>query len=130
MRIKRIIYFTLAITASLTLMSSCEEEGDSPEENIEQELRFFNIYQSANYPEAESHPSGLYYLEHTAGDGDNPGPEDWVLVNHVSYTIPDDIIYDTYIETVAKDIRQYDAVFDSRGSLRQRSALSGLLRPV
>jgi len=109
MRIKRIIYFTLAITALLALLSACEEEVDNPEENIEQELRFFNIYQAANYPEAESQPSGLFYLEHTAGDGENPGPEDWVLVNHVSYTIPDDVVYDTYIETVAKDIRQYDA---------------------
>ncbi|TFH26994.1 MAG: hypothetical protein E4H10_05345, partial [Bacteroidia bacterium] len=109
MRIKRIIYFTLAITVSLTLMSACVAEEDSPEEIMEQEQRFFNIYLAANYPDAEPQASGLYYLEYTAGGGDNPGPEDWVLVNHVSYTIPDNVVYDTYIENVAKDIRQFDA---------------------
>jgi len=76
---------------------------------MEQEQRYFDIYRVANYPDAEPQPSGLYYLEHTAGTGDMPEPDDWVLVNHVSYTIPDNAVYDTYIESVAKNIRQYDA---------------------
>jgi FKBP-type peptidyl-prolyl cis-trans isomerase len=76
---------------------------------MEQEQRFFNIYLAANYPDAVPQASGLYYLEHTAGTGVMPGPEDWVLVNHVSYTIPDNVVFESYIESVARDIRQFDA---------------------
>ena len=108
MKIRRIIYYTLAITAAFVLMSGCTEEA-SEEDLAEQELRFFDIYMAANYPDAEPQPSGLYYLEHSEGIGRIAGAEDWILVNHVSYTIPDNEIYDTYIESVARDIRQYDA---------------------
>jgi FKBP-type peptidyl-prolyl cis-trans isomerase len=107
MKISRIIYFSLSLSVTLFFFSSCTEEISS-EEMMEQEQRLFNIYMSSNYPEAEPQPSGLYYLEHTAGVGETPGPEDWVLVNHVSYLIPDNAVYDTYIESVARDIRQYD----------------------
>lgn len=108
MKIRRFIYYTLAIPAALVLISGCTEET-SEEDTLEQEQRFFDIYLAANYPDAEPQPSGLYYLEHSVGDGEMPGSEDWVLVNHVGYTIPDDAVYETYIESVAKDIRQYDA---------------------
>jgi FKBP-type peptidyl-prolyl cis-trans isomerase len=76
---------------------------------MEQEQRYFDIYRAANYPDAEPQPSGLYYQEHTAGTGDMPESDDWVLLNYVYYTIPDNAVYDTYIENVARDIRQYDA---------------------
>ena len=107
MKKRRFIYFTLAISAALAFMFGCAEEtGD--EDIAEQEIRFFNIYVAANYPEAEPQANGLYFLENSAGTGDMPGPEDWVKVRHVAYTIPDNVVYDTYIENVAKDIRQYD----------------------
>lgn len=108
MRIPGLIYFATIVLVPLMFFSACTEETSS-EESMEQEQRFFKIYMASKYPEAMPEPSGLYYLEHTAGVGEEPGPEDWVLVNHVSYTIPDDVIYDTYIESVARDIRQYDA---------------------
>jgi len=108
MRINRIIHFTLAITATLAMMSACEEEGSSPEESFEQEQRFFNIYLAANYPDAEPQTSGLYYQEHTAGAGATPGLEDWVLVNYVAYVLPDDQVYETYIESVVKYLNQDD----------------------
>jgi len=108
MKIRRIIYFTLAISAALVLMSGCEEET-SEVDVAEQEQRFFDIYLAAYYPDAEPQSSGLYYLEHSEGLGRMPGLEDWLLVNYVAYTIPDNEIYDTYIENVAKDNRLYDA---------------------
>lgn len=109
MKLERIIYYTLAIFAAFILISSCDEEETDIEETLEQEQRFFDIYLAANYPDADPQASGLYYLEHSLGDGAMPGPEDWVLVNHVAYIIPDNSVYDTYIENVAKDIHQYDA---------------------
>ena len=108
MKIRRIIYCILALPAALVFTTGCAEE--TSEEEIEfQEKRFFDLYLAANYPEAESRPSGLYYLENSEGDGRAAGLEDWVLVNHVGYTIPDDEIFETYIENVAKDIFDYDA---------------------
>jgi FKBP-type peptidyl-prolyl cis-trans isomerase FkpA len=108
MKIRRILYYALAISTALVLMSGCEEET-SEEETAEQEQRFFNVYRIANYPDAELQASGLYYQEYTAGTGATPGPEDWVLVNHVAYLLPDDDVYDSYIENVARDNRFYDA---------------------
>jgi len=108
MKATRIIYTAMYLALPLLFLAACTDETDS-EESMEQEERLFKIYMASNYPDAVPEPSGLYFLEHTAGTGESPGSEDWVLVNHVSYTIPDDIVYDTYIETVARDIRQYDA---------------------
>ncbi len=107
MKISRKRYYILAAAAALVLGTSCNNDSEG-EEAREQEQRYFNIYISAHYPDAEPQPSGLYYLENSEGDGAMPGPEDWVLVNHVSYLIPDDAVYDTYIENVAVDNRQYD----------------------
>ncbi len=108
MKISRISYIILSLGFLSILISSCEEETNSLETK-EQEERLFNIYLAVNYPDAEAEASGLYYQEHTPGIGEMPGPEDWVLVNHVSYTIPDNVVYDTYIKSVAQDIMQYDA---------------------
>ena len=94
MKIRRIIYPVLAIAAAVALISACTEDTED-QDAMEQEKRFFDIYLAANYPDAEPQASGLYYLEHTAGDGEMPGAEDWVLINHVSYTIPDNTVYDT-----------------------------------
>ena len=107
MNIQRILYYSLAVFAASAIMAACTQDTES-QEAMEQELRFFNIYMSANYPGAEPQPSGLYFLENTPGSGDMPEAEDWVLVNHVAYTIPDNVVYETYIESVARDIRQYD----------------------
>ena len=107
MKIRRFIYFTLAIPTALVLMFGCTEET-SDVDTADQEIRFFNIYMSSNYPDVEPQASGLYYLENSAGTGDMPGPEDWVKVRHVAYTIPDNVVYDSYIESVAKDNGQYD----------------------
>jgi len=107
MKIRPPLYYTWIVLAA-TLISACTSENEG-EEAMEQEQRFFNIYLAAHYPDAEPQASGLYYLEHTAGTGEKPGAEDWVLVNHVSYTIPNNTVYETYIENVARDVRQYDA---------------------
>lgn len=108
MKVKRFIYNMLVLAAVLALISGCTEETSS-EDTAEQELRFFNIYMSSYYPDAEPQASGLFYLEHTEGSGEMPGPEDWVKINHVAYTIPDNAVYDSYIENVAIDNRFYDA---------------------
>lgn len=102
---KKIYPVIIAITG-IVLISSCTEENGVTDFR-EQEQRFFDLYVGANYPDVQPQSNGLYYIEHKAGSGSTPGPEDWVLVNHVCYTIPEDIIYESYVENVARDNQFY-----------------------
>jgi len=102
----RIIPF-VAMIAGLMFIISCSE--DNTEQNVmEQEQRYFDIYMGANYPVAVPQPSGLYYVENTEGSGSMPNDSTWILVNHVAYTLPDERVYETYIESVAIDNRIQD----------------------
>ena len=103
-----IILTILAIFAGFFLTRSCEQ--NTAEENAkEQEQRFFDIYRSANYPDAVHQPSGIYFLENQEGTGKMPGDTSWLYIDHVAYTIPDDKVYETYLENVALDNRSiYD----------------------
>lgn len=102
------IYFLLLLSTALILFAGCTED-DEQNDALVQEERFFDIYMEANYPDAIAEESGLYYLEEEAGTGLSPAEDDWVLINHVSYTLPDERVYSSYIESVAIDNRFYDA---------------------
>ena len=105
-KLYRIIPLLVGI-AGLIYMTSCEEDN-SDQYGSYQEQRFFDIYREANYPDASAQASGLYYLENKEGTGIMPGDSTWVLINHVAYIIPDDIVYETYLENVAIDNRIQD----------------------
>lgn len=85
-------------------LSSCEQD-DGSQDLIDQELRFFDIYLQSNYPDASPTESGLYFIEEQAGTGAQAGEEDWVLINHVAYILPEERVYDSYVENVAMDNR-------------------------
>ena len=93
--------------AGLIYMTSCTEDN-SEQYGAYQEQRYFDIYMEANYPDASEQASGLYYLENKEGTGIMPSDSTWVLINHVAYIIPDDIVYETYLENVAIDNRIQD----------------------
>lgn len=97
----------LAFFAGTFITRSCED--DSEDKNaIEQEQRFFDIYRAANYPDAVQQSSGIYYLENNEGTGKMPDDSSWLLINHVAYALPDDQVYQTYLEHVAFDNRIHD----------------------
>jgi FKBP-type peptidyl-prolyl cis-trans isomerase len=75
----------------------------STEDRAEQEQRYFDIYVNSRYPGAEPAEEGFYFVEYQEGSGNFPGPEDWLMVNHVGYEIPEDKIFVSYIENVAQD---------------------------
>lgn len=107
MKIMHRIYPLVAFIAAVLYISSCEE--DNTEQNyLDAEQRYFDIYMGANYPDAVPESSGLFYLENTKGSGIMPGDTTWILINHVGYTIPEDQVFDTYIERVAIDNRIQD----------------------
>jgi FKBP-type peptidyl-prolyl cis-trans isomerase len=102
--VERIGNNTLVILAGLSLFAACNEStvADDPKE---QEQRFFDIYVTSRYPDTNPQASGLYYIENRAGTGESPGPEDWMLLNHVGYKIPEEQVFVSYIENVAEDNR-------------------------
>jgi len=105
--ITKIYPFYIAI-AGLVFVASCTEDATTVDKRA-QEQRFFDLYMAANYPDAEPHANGLYYIEHKAGTGAIPDEDDWLLVNHVCYTLPENIIYESYLENVAIDNNLYDS---------------------
>jgi len=96
--------------AFMILLAACQEEV-TVQERKEQEQRYFNLYLASNYPGATEEPEGYYYLENRAGTGDSPGEEEWMLVNHVGYKIPEDDVFVSYVKNVAEDNN-----LDSEGS--------------
>lgn len=95
-------YGITMIMAGLLLLSACKEDN-SGQERRDQEERYLQLYISSRYPDAERKENGLYYQEHKAGTGDSPGAEDWLMVNHVGYEVPEDKVFVSYIENVAED---------------------------
>jgi FKBP-type peptidyl-prolyl cis-trans isomerase len=97
----------LAVFAGSVFTRSCDDDSEDINA-LQQEQRFFDIYRAANYPDAVQQGSGIYYLENKEGSGKTPGDTSWLLINHVSYTLPDDQVYETYLENVAFDNRIHD----------------------
>ncbi len=123
MKIMRRIYPFVAFIAAIIYISSCTK--DNTVQNAQDaEQRYFDIYIGANYPDAVPKPSGLYFMENKEGSGAMPGDSTWVLVNHVAYSIPEDQVFDTYIERVAFDNRMVDpSIFVLYGPYKMRNGL-------
>ncbi len=91
----------LVILGMAILTPSCQRGNEN--EGSEQEERFFKLYMDAHHPGLEPDGNGLYYIEHEAGSGPQPGAEEWVRINYVGYSIPDERVVDTHLENVALD---------------------------
>ena len=96
-----VLYMAISILA-IFLTTACTEEIVEDDQGAK-EQRFFDIYQESRYPGSEPLKSGLYFLENSVGEGVSPDEDDWVLVKHVSSVIPDEYVYESYIENVAED---------------------------
>jgi FKBP-type peptidyl-prolyl cis-trans isomerase FkpA len=103
----RKIVLILLPVAAMILVAGCKDEDDT--QLREQEERYFELYLASNYPDETPRPSGLYFIEFSQGTGESPGEEDWVLMNYVATMVPEDDIFDTSLENVAKDNNLYSA---------------------
>ncbi len=126
----RRIYPFVAFIAAILYISSCTEDN-TVQNSLDAEQRYFDIYIGANYPDAVQQSSGLFYMENTEGSGALPGDSTWILVNHVAYTIPEEQVFDTYIERVAIDNRIQDTSalygpFKMRNGLTNEGFTEGL----
>jgi FKBP-type peptidyl-prolyl cis-trans isomerase len=100
---KRLNILFIAITIlAVFFTSACTEETVEVDKGAK-EQRFFDVYAASKYPDVEPLASGLYFDENSVGTGASPAKDDWVLINHVNSIIPDEYVYESYIENVADD---------------------------
>lgn len=104
-----IIMPLLVLLSGMFITRSCDDDGGQ-QNAVREEERFFDIYVAANYPEAVLQPSGIYFLENKEGSGQMPGDTSWLWIEHVAYTIPEEQVFETYLESVALDNRIHDTV--------------------
>jgi FKBP-type peptidyl-prolyl cis-trans isomerase len=97
----RRVYFVIGFLAVLSFLG-CEEDIDLDAMKAEEE-RYFDLYMSFNYPDLDPMESGLYYIEDSVGTGASPDTGDYVLINYLAYTIPDEDVVDTYTEEWAQN---------------------------
>ncbi|RPI41843.1 MAG: hypothetical protein EHM46_05920, partial [Bacteroidetes bacterium] len=89
------------LPAALLLPAGCKEEDDTLLR--EQEDRYFELYLASRYPDETPLPGGLYFIEFSPGTGESPGEDDWILMNFVATEIPDNHVFNTSLENVARD---------------------------
>jgi len=100
----RLFLFLIAFSAVL-FFTGCPDNTE--EEQRSREQRFFDLYVSSNYPDANPRPNGLYFIEHKEGFGNFPDSDDWIKLNYVTYLIPSEEIIETYMKNVAVDNNLY-----------------------
>jgi FKBP-type peptidyl-prolyl cis-trans isomerase len=101
--------FTKRVSVLFSLMAffllhGCSDNNQDVDTELVQEERYFDLYMGATFKDTIAPPteSGLFYINVKEGTGDSPGEEDWVMMNHVAYTIPDETVVDSYIKNVAE----------------------------
>ncbi len=104
MRMRNFLF--LVTVLAVAMMPGCDKEIDSTVFE-QQENRYFELYKDANFPDAVPTESGLYFLEDSVGTGASPDSGDYLLVNYVAYTVPDEMVVDTYSEDWAIDYNIY-----------------------
>lgn len=108
MRIKYFLFVLVAL--GVALVTGCEDNVDNSV-NEDQENRYFDLYMAA-YMAAidtilEPDEDGLYYINYVEGTGATPDTSDYLLINYVAYTIPDENVVDTYTEDIAVEHNIY-----------------------
>ena len=95
-------YIILWAVLGLLVAPGCEED-DGGDEKRAQEQRFYDLYISSTFKDTIPPPtgSGLHYIEITRGTGDMPDSDDWMIVNYIGYSLPNELVVDTYLENVS-----------------------------
>jgi FKBP-type peptidyl-prolyl cis-trans isomerase len=101
-------YFILFVLSVMIAFAGCEDDINY-DYFIAEEERYFDLYMDARYQDVEPTESGLYYIEYEEGEGASPDSGDFVLVNYLAYTIPDEKVVDTYTEEWARDYNLYNS---------------------
>ncbi len=87
---------------TLFLLQACSDDTIEVDEDLVQEYRYFDLYMGSTFKDTIDEPTanGLYYIEVSEGTGETPGENDWLMMNHVAYTIPNESVVESYMENV------------------------------
>lgn len=87
---------------TLFLLQACSDDTIQVDEDLVQEYRYFDLYMGSTFKDTIDEPTanGLYYIEVSEGTGETPGENDWLMMNHVAYTIPNESVVESYMENV------------------------------
>jgi len=97
----------IILLGTILIFTGCEEEINYDYFKAEED-RYFHLYMEANYPDLTPNESGLYFIEYVEGEGLSPDSGDYVLINFLVYTVPDEKVVDTYTEEWARDHNLYN----------------------
>ena len=94
--------FLLSLLTVL-LFQACSDDTELVDEELVQEYRYFDLYMGSTFKDTIAPPtaSGLYYIEMYEGTGASPKEGDWLYMNYVAYSIPSNLVVDSYMENVA-----------------------------
>lgn len=84
------------------LLQACSDDTPQVDQDLVQEYRYFDLYMGSTFKDTIDQPTanGLYYIEVSEGTGETPGKNDWLMMNHVAYTIPNESVVESYMENV------------------------------
>ena len=90
--------FSIAVIASLIIsFGSCLPEGPeipSFEEQLQKDIETIDAYLTANNIQATFHLSGLRYVVHTQGNGNNPTVDNCVTTNYKGFFLSNGQAFD------------------------------------
>jgi len=91
-------YFTTLLALCGLFLFSCKDEGLSPEEQLQEDIRIIKKYLADNNLTADSTASGLHYFITIEGTGGHPNLQSNVKVNYKGY-LTDGRVFEESVET-------------------------------
>ncbi len=91
-------YFTSLLALCGLFLFSCKDEGLSPEEQLQEDIRIIKKYLADNNLTADSTASGLHYFITIEGAGGHPNLQSNVKVNYKGY-LTDGRVFEESVET-------------------------------
>ena len=101
---KRLFRIFTALAVSLMFLSSCVDEVDPSDKEIQNNI--INAYMDLNYPNIKADSTGIYKVDETLGTGDQVVEGDYIQVEYLITNLYDDISSYTS-EDLAKKLGTY-----------------------
>ncbi len=100
MKVERLFRILILTSGMVLTLFGCSKTDYT--QLLANEDRYFELYMNVNYPDLQPLESGLYFINELDGNGISPDSGDYVLLNYVAKTLPDETVYDTYVESIAE----------------------------
>jgi FKBP-type peptidyl-prolyl cis-trans isomerase len=125
---KRFTNLVLVIVAALALFLSCNKDNDLGKLRAI-ELEKLEEFIQANYPNVEPKPSGLYYIEEVAGQGDTIKAGDKVQIFYSTWTIDSVLIDETSGYSLGHRFEPYEFIVSAGDAISGLEEGANYMRP-